>query len=566
MEKIAPVNGLRGLAVLFILFSRVTHDMFSFGPFISSSQLSLAPAISNSWTGIDLLVFLSGFVLFLPYADGRRTMTSGAEVWMFYRRRFVRLMPLYYLAAAVELIVAPKSWLAAAWLLSGLFDLSPSSTTLSNWPLWLVDIAIIFSIIFPVLVWAWHRVGSWRLVLLVMLLALLTRVLAYGVIGIPFMFTLWSGADGLPYAPIGIIGHLDEFVLGMLVAHLRAAGANDRSSALLIWPGLLTTLAAWLGLGYLGIAQGYWQAVLSGSAISLLAIGYALIVAAVLSQRGWLSRLLSFRPLQLAGMMSYSIFVWHVPILHLLRPSRAGNIAFIEGSILYLVAVFLVAAISYCIIEFPRVKPWRSLFLLPQRKLTAPQPLAHDGRSPTDGLIMTPQAERRFLFVFRMFAGWLFLFASLSEVHNPAFMTTHVVPVLSHPGAFHPFFSIFAASALLPVVTVLVSYGHLLIGLSLLSGLMIRVSASAAIGLLMLYWLAAIDLPGFAVAGHPISSAVFAFRIFKYGAGLVFDTHILYSFILLYLIAGRAGHVVGLDGWVVKRPVLMRYRGLRALV
>jgi thiosulfate dehydrogenase [quinone] large subunit len=41
----------------------------------------------------------------------------------------------------------------------------------------------------------------------------------------------------------------------------------------------------------------------------------------------------------------------------------------------------------------------------------------------------------------------------------------------------------------------LVEYGHLLIGLSLLSGLMVRVSASFGVLLMIIYWLAHMDWP-----------------------------------------------------------------------
>jgi thiosulfate dehydrogenase (quinone) large subunit len=267
------------------------------------------------------------------------------------------------------------------------------------------------------------------------------------------------------------------------------------------------------------------------------------------------------------GMMSYSIFVWHAPILRLLRPARSGNLAFVEGSLLSLSAVLIIAAISYRFVEFPTVKDWRSLFLLPPRQAaTDASPVA--GRPRVEGWTMPPQIERRFLFVFRLFAGWLFLNASLSEVHNPAFVTTHVLPVLSHSGVFHPFFAILANPAVLPMVTFLVAYGHLMIGLSLLVGLMVRVSASFAIVLLLLYWLTGINLPDLNVVGHSqIAAAVLLiYRIVKYAGELLADIHILYCVILGYLIAGRAGHAWGLDAWISRMPFLARHRGLRALV
>jgi thiosulfate dehydrogenase (quinone) large subunit len=298
-----------------------------------------------------------------------------------------------------------------------------------------------------------------------------------------------------------------------------------------------------------------------------------LIVAAALSQAGLFSRCLSSRPLQVIGMMSCSLYVWHVPILQWLRPSRLGIIAFSEGSLLYLSVVFIIATVSYRFIEFPRVKDWRPLFLFPHReeKLQFPPVTTADQQTALGGLPperreLPPspslRSTRVFLFIFRMLAGWLFLHASLSQVLNPNFVATHVVPVLSHEGLFHPFFSIFATPTLAPVVGFLVAYGHLLIGLSLLVGLMVPVSASLAVVLLMLYWLASIELPDLTVVGHSsIAGAILlVYRIVRYVGELIGDIHVLYSVILVYLIAGHAGHVWGLDAWAEKIPFLARLR------
>ena len=128
MDRIAPINGLRGLAILSLLFSNITHDLFLSGPFLPKGNLSPGALISSTWSGVDLLFILSGFVLFAPYAGGRRALTSGDALWQFYRHRLLRLMPLYYLALAIDLFVKPKPWPEALWLASGVFDIHPAST------------------------------------------------------------------------------------------------------------------------------------------------------------------------------------------------------------------------------------------------------------------------------------------------------------------------------------------------------------------------------------------------------------------------------------------------------
>jgi peptidoglycan/LPS O-acetylase OafA/YrhL len=548
------VNGLWGLAILAILFDHVTHD--------------LVPAFGPGWTGIDLLFILSGFVMFEPYAADREAMASRGSVWAFYQRGFMAVMPLYYVTMVVELVVAPKPWSQAAWLLCGLFDFYPSLTQgLSNWALYLVGVAIVYGITFPGMVWLWWRVGPGRLVPIVILAALAARIIESSALGFPGVSLLMGTQLGAPYAALGMIAHLDEFVLGMLVAHMQASGAINRPYPNLIWPGLALVTAACIGFDIVGFGR---LEVLRAFMIDLLEMGYVLLVVAALSPAGLFSRFLSWRPLQVCGVLSYSIYIWHVPILHVLNPSRKGNVAFLSGSLVYIFAVFVVAAVSYRFIELPMASIGRRALSSPNRASAASRPEgkgagARYKTSPGDA--MTRQVERWFIFVFRMLAAWMFLFAAKDQLLMPDFTTHELIPLLSKARVFHDVFAIFATPALAPVIGVLVPYGHLLIGLSLLFGCFVRISASVGVALMVMYWLLQIGPPDVTAANFSglASSVHAAYRMVEYVIGLALDGHVLYSVVLAYLVASRAGHAWGLDAWIAKLPLLARYPGLRRL-
>jgi len=154
--------------------------------------------------------------------------------------------------------------------------------------------------------------------------------------------------------------------------------------------------------------------------------------------------------------------------------------------------------------------------------------------------------ERTMILFFRLMMAWTFLYAASHQVFDPSFT---VAGFLSHTKTFHNVYAVFTTPAVSPAITFLVSYGHLLIGLSLLFGLMVRVSAAFGVALMLMYWTAHMDWP-----------------FIEDKTNFIVDYHIVYAGVLIFLIGKHAGHVWGLDGWVEKLPLLTRYPSLRPLV
>ncbi|HEY7551585.1 MAG TPA: DoxX family protein [Hyphomicrobiaceae bacterium] len=159
---------------------------------------------------------------------------------------------------------------------------------------------------------------------------------------------------------------------------------------------------------------------------------------------------------------------------------------------------------------------------------------------------MQPIGEKRFIFLLRMLMAWTFLYAASHQVIVPGWS---VVGFLNSTKTFHDFFAIFTTPALAPIVTFLVGYGHLLIGLSLLAGLMVRISAGFGILLMLLYWLAHMDFP-----------------YIENRNNFIVDYHIVYASVLGYLMYKGAGHVWGLDTLAGRLPLFRDGQALHPLV
>ena len=142
--------------------------------------------------------------------------------------------------------------------------------------------------------------------------------------------------------------------------------------------------------------------------------------------------------------------------------------------------------------------------------------------------------DKRFVLAFRLLMGWTFLYAGAWQVLSPDFSAA---AFLAHTKTFHNIYAPLTSPAIAPALTFLVSWGHLLIGLSLVSGLLVRVSGVFGVALLLASWTAHMDFPY-------IESHV-----------PIIDYHIVYATLTLWLVVANAGRVYGLDGWIAEhRP------------
>jgi thiosulfate dehydrogenase [quinone] large subunit len=152
--------------------------------------------------------------------------------------------------------------------------------------------------------------------------------------------------------------------------------------------------------------------------------------------------------------------------------------------------------------------------------------------------------DRGIVFVLRVLVGWTFLYAGCWQIlqhYSAAGFLNHVV-------TFHNFFVYFSAPAVLPYTDFLMKWGHLLIGLSLVSGLMVRLSGPFGIVLMITYHFAHMDWPF--IESH---------------LNLFVDFHLVFAVVIGFLMTHRAGHVLGLDGVIEGLPAVARHPALKSL-
>ncbi|MDO8435400.1 MAG: DoxX family protein [bacterium] len=151
------------------------------------------------------------------------------------------------------------------------------------------------------------------------------------------------------------------------------------------------------------------------------------------------------------------------------------------------------------------------------------------------------QIQKISLFLLRITMGWMFLYAGLSHVLDPKFSAAGY---LAGAKTFVAFYHWLAGPSILPVVNFINAWGLTLLGISLILGIAVRLSAKLGALLMILYW-----LPLGIV--HPNAHS------------LIVDEHIIYAAALLVLGSVSAGRIWGLENWCSNLPLCSTYPKLR---
>jgi peptidoglycan/LPS O-acetylase OafA/YrhL len=361
--RLALIDGLRGVAILGVVYHHtlkfvtapswtpsdaVVHDFAGFG-------WSPYTLLWNTWLGVNLFFVLSGFVLALPYALERRQMRSWHDARGFFTHRAARLLPLYYVCLALGLFMGPPPDYGSRAFLEEVAGLCTFTFIFQegrffpafNIPLWSLAVEVWFSALFPLLIAAQRRFGTSRVLAVSLAFSLGVRI--------------WAAAthEGVlqPLDPFrdGVAGRLDDFVIGMALAQTFASGRrlSRRGSvaALAASPFLfLVCTLAWdnVLLARLSYLATPWLNTLAQASFALLMLGL------LGDPPRFVRAALTTPPLQLAGRLCYSLYLWHM--MGSKGPDYLVDLPF------YLLFALLLSCLTYRFVEFPN-KSFRELFL-----------------------------------------------------------------------------------------------------------------------------------------------------------------------------------------------------------
>lgn len=362
------VDCLRGYAVLMVITVHFTY-VFPQLPYIIKRFTMLG------WYGVQLFFLMSAFTLLMSW-NSERDRSGTVSISNFFIRRYLRIAPAYYLAAALYYLVRPPQYgfdplqLLSALTFTNGWHPNVMPTVPSSWMVvpggWSIGVEFAFYAIFPVLaslVTSWSR-AAWG-VLIAIAVALgcnlaTGHLLEHSVAPIPLGNFLYFW---LP-------NQLPVFLLGFALYYVIGGKGKAHPALEAIRPyryGIIgAAMLSFLAVSFLPLGHYVGDGVKLPETLYIAVPLFAFVMAIASGRTVFVNR-----AAQEMGKVSFSAYLLHFAVLDLVErfPAVFGTQAagvrailyFGAGWVVVVVLVFLVSAAQYRLVELPMMNLARAL-------------------------------------------------------------------------------------------------------------------------------------------------------------------------------------------------------------
>jgi len=318
------------------------------------------PPFSGGYVGVDIFFVVSGFVI-TGLLLREREASGGTSIASFYARRARRIIPAATLVIVVTVVAAyrllgvPTGYgnaIDGIWAsifmanihfaasATDYFGVQNSPSLLQNF--WSLAVEEQFYLVYPTV---------FLLVAVVPLRTSLRRrmIIVLGVAAVAsFAWCVHQTANNQAAAYFSPLTRAWELALGCLVALFarRLARLPAAAAALCTWIGLAAIAAGGVLFSPATPYPGAWVAV--------PVVGTALVIAGgTAAPAAGVERLLARRPVLWLGAISYSLYLWHWPVLQLVAQEHAESPPSVWDNVGLLVVSVGLAALTYYLYENP---------------------------------------------------------------------------------------------------------------------------------------------------------------------------------------------------------------------
>ena len=384
-DRLEGVEGLRAIAAGSVLVYHTWIIASPSGAWADAGPLtSLLPDLSF---GVVLFFTLSGFLLYRPFVAGLLGHRPRPQFARYLRNRFLRIAPAYIvilLSAALVLrhvLVRDETGelysggVGDATELLGMVFLvqhySPSTVLTGIGPAWSLAAEVVFYALLPLLVLAGAALARgdasrtrrrWAALappMAVLALGLAGKAVAAYAVPPVSPYAGWN-ADWHSVIERSFLCHADLFAFGMALAVLKVETEHGGvrlhrltrpALAVLVVAGYVVTAQA-TGVEH-HLTYSPWNTVMAVVFAGALAL---VVLPTGSGRRSVVTRVLETRVLVAVGVVSYSVFLWHEPLIRSLTDAGVtfdGTKGFAANVLLVSAVTLLLAALTYRYVERP---------------------------------------------------------------------------------------------------------------------------------------------------------------------------------------------------------------------
>ncbi len=396
-NTILVLDGLRAIATLMVISFHIQQKAFIWSKWDQ-------PWISAFWTfggsGVTLFFILSGFLLFLPYAKALLFQSSWPSIKQFYIRRALRILPAYYIALFIIILLFqrqylnPQLWNQLFLFLTLFMDSTPQTFRALNGPFWTLAVEWQFYLLLPLIALGFRfcvkRLANSPQCRLLAVLGCCLLLIAWGLFiryvglyyqSVPTSSLVLNAALFFLYGTGG--KYLENFAVGMALSVCYVFGKNsEHGQTFLTWMRRLS-----IPIGILGLLLFTFTAVWHFYMLEMktpsfsyfahpnlvntffwlyemvIALAYASMMFALLFGYQAIKRPFEWKLLGWIGLLSYGLYMWHLPwikyfesnILHLLPPLNTIG-TYGAYWIWVMLVVVPIALFSYRFVEKPAIQ------------------------------------------------------------------------------------------------------------------------------------------------------------------------------------------------------------------
>lgn len=348
-KRIIPLDGLRALCAMGVIW---IHIWNSYGnPQLKLGPVDLYRAIAFLGNGVDFFFVISGFCMYLVFAD---KVIDTRFIFYFLKKRVLRILPAFYVAVIFYAILNWKlineTFLES--IIANFFMFQNFSTKYEiSGPFWSIATEWHFYLIIPLL-FIFKNNSIVKKVILLMFFSLFF----YALVNLNFMdYSFWEKQ---------ILVRFPEFGWGIIVGYLYKTNYKPKK----IFTGTIGLILGFLILYFgriimvtevlnkLGDAAFLFKTFSS----TIMTFGFAHIMFLVITETSTFSKILSWKPIQFLGKISYSIYLWHSAAIfflyNFLTNLQFSNYNPIVGFMFVSILSIIFATVSYYTLEYFYVK------------------------------------------------------------------------------------------------------------------------------------------------------------------------------------------------------------------